>query len=286
MKTIRLLFVLGLSIAAAQAAEKEVKLLGVTSGFGRDSAVIGIWDVARNSSQIEILKVGQATEGVEVVRIDATKGAVSLNVDGKDRQISMPADSDNGATNELDRSLPVMYFQTLPLKNALTLYGDYIKRTELIHPKLEAQTFSLKINPRTREEAAEALEKLFHEHNIATIPDGEHFVMVVPFAFTNSVNATSSSLPQANSLVPVMSLNFNNAPIGLAIQTYVDFMHKEVVNLHENSVPLWYTITLVQITPLSREEIGYALKTLIEWNSIRMAPEGEGKLKLERIPSR
>jgi len=42
MKTIRLLFVLGLSIAAAQAAEKEVKLLGVTSGFGRDSAVIGI----------------------------------------------------------------------------------------------------------------------------------------------------------------------------------------------------------------------------------------------------
>jgi len=89
-----------------------------------------------------------------------------------------------------------------------------------------------------------------------------------------------------NSLVPVMSLNFNNAPIGLAIQTYVDFMHKEVVNLHENSVPLWYTITLVQITPLSREEIGYALKTLIEWNSIRMAPEGEGKLKLERIPSR
>ena len=297
MKTIRLLFVLGFSIAAAQAAEKEVKLLGVTSGFGVDSAVFGIWDVARNASQIEILKAGQGidgpglissepvkTEAVELVRIEAAKGAASVTVNGEMRHISMAADQDS--TNELDSSLPVMYFQTLPLRNAITLYGDYKKRTVLIHPKLEPQTFSLKINPRTRQEAVEALEKLFHDHNIATIPDGEHFVMLVPVTLTNSVRASSSGLPHTNSLVPAMSINFTDAPIGLAIQTYADFMHKEVVNMQDNSVPLWHTITLIQSAPLSRTEIGYALETLIEWNNIRMAPDGNDKLKLEKITGR
>jgi hypothetical protein len=43
------------------------------------------------------------------------------------------------------------------------------------------------------------------------------------------------------------------------------------------------TITLAQTTPLSKNEICYALETLLGWHKIRMAPDGNGNLKLERI---
>jgi hypothetical protein len=286
MKKIGLLFLLSLSIAAAPAAEKEVKLLGVASGFGVNFAIV---DVGGNSPEwlrMVPLRTGQSTEGVEMGNIDAAKGTATVKVNGTERRLSMPTDWDYGSTNELDPSLPVMYFHALPLQTAIGVYADYKKRTALIHPRLGDSTFSLKINPRTEAEAVEAWEKLFRERNIATIPDGEHFEMLVPFASTNSVTPGASGLPQTNSLVPAMSISFHAAPIGLVIETYADYTHNEVVNMHDRNSLLNASVTLVQITPLSREEICYAMETLINWNNIRMAPDGEGKLKLERIPSR
>jgi hypothetical protein len=215
------------------------------------------------------------------------RGVGIVTVDGIERQLSMTAYGDHVSTNQLDPQLPVMNFQALPLKSALTLYGNLKKRTLLIHPQLGTQTFSLKMNPRTQEEAVEAWEKLFHEQNIATIPDGEHFVMVVPYSQTNTISPKADSLPKTNALLPEMSINFQSAPDQLAIQTYADFVQKQIVNLNDSS---WYTccntVTFVQITPLSREEICYALKTLIEWHNIRMVPEGGNRLKLERINAR
>jgi len=290
MKTIRLLFVLAFSIAATRAAEKEVKLLGVTSGLGIDLAVIKVGGNSPEWLRVAALKTGQSLEDVEMGNIDAAKGTATVKVSGKERQLSMPLDSNDSSTNGLDPSLPVIYFHGLSLEDAMWLYADYRKRTGLVHPQLGEPTFSLKVNPRNKTEALEAWEKLFHEHGIATIPDGEHFVMVVPFAFTNSVTARSSTLPQTNSLIPAMSINFHNTPIALVLETYSDFKHEELVNLQDNS---WLKahgpypiVTLVQRTPLSREEICYALETLIEWNDIRMVPDRAGKLKLERISNR
>lgn len=288
MKAIRLLFVFCLFIASAQAAEKEVKLLGVFSGLRVDFAIVDVGGDSPEWLRIAYLRTGQSAEGVEMGAIDAAKGVVTLKVNGIERQLSMPSDWNYGSTNELTPSLPVMYFHALSLERAVGLYADYKKRTPLMHPQLGSPTFSLKANVHTEAEAVEAWEKLFRARNIATISDGEHFVMVVPFAFTNSVKPGASALSSTNSLVPPMSINFHSAPIHLAIQAYADYVQKEAVNLHDNSwlsccdVPL---ITLTQVTPLSRGEIIYALDTLFNWNNVRMIPEGAGKLKIERARS-
>jgi hypothetical protein len=187
-----------------------------------------------------------------------------------------------GSTNGSNPSL-----SPLSLQSALMLYGQYKKRTLLIHPKLGNPTLSINTSQHTEVEFAAVFEKQLSEQHVAIIPDGEHFLMLVPNALTNSLTPRANSLARTNDLVPEMSLKFQTAPIPMVIQTYADMVHKEVVNLPEsNQINCCDVVTFVQVTPLSREEICYALETLLEWRNIRIAPDGQNKLKLEKISSR
>jgi len=285
MKKIGLLLLLSLSVAA-RAAEKEVKLLGISTGFGVNYAVMNIPN-ERNSSEVVVLGDGQQNDGVQLVRVDAVNGEATVNVNGQERQLAMPADAESGATNSVDVSSAVMSLRAVPLQTAIEFYAKYTKRTVLMHPQVGNPPVSFKASPRTEAEAAAMLEKQFNNQNIATIPDGKHIVMVVPFAFTNSVTPRASSLLESNSLIPEMSANFNNAPIAIVLQVYADFVHKKIVNLDNNGgLTCCDTITFVQSAPMSRDELSYALQTLIEWHHIRMVPDANGDLKLERIERR
>jgi len=303
---IRLLCVLILSMAAAHAAEKSVKLSGVVGGmlFGKDIAFIEAQGSPGRPPETIMLGTGQSQDGIELVSMDAAKGKASVKVDGEPRELVLEPDEEHPSTHTANgASSPLIHFRSLPLLNAISLYADCKNRTALIHPQLGKPTFSINQNVRTKAEAAEVFEKMFAEQKIATIPDGEHFVMVVPNAFTNPLMPRPHALSETNFIVPAppinnsshdvvppLSINFHNAPIFLVLQAYSDFMHKEIVNLHDDS---WLDargpypiVTLVQTTPLSREEICYALQTLIEWNNVRIASSGDGNLKLERISSR
>jgi hypothetical protein len=188
MKNVWLLLALSVSVftANAQPAEKEVKLIGVTSGLDQDAAIIEI-RVSQKSPEDVMLKAGQEMNGVEMLKIEAAKGAAEVNVDGQDRALVLEADDEHPSTNTIDNSSPVIRFRSLPLNLAIDLYADYKGRTVLQHPQLGALNFSLDVRPRSKEEAAAIFEKMFNEGKVATIPDGDHFVMVVPFAFTNAV---------------------------------------------------------------------------------------------------
>jgi hypothetical protein len=190
---------------------------------------------------------------------------------------------ENGsASNRMAQMLTSIHGQSVPLKTAIEIYGYCKDRTVLRHPQLEESTFVLPPNSASKEDTATALEKLFRERNIATIIDGEHFVMVVPFTFTNAVKPHANSLAKTNSLLPAQSINFINAPAFLVLSAYADFVGKKIVNIHE--APAKLTFSIAQTTPLSREEICYALETQIAWHDIQFVPEGND-LKLERIPA-
>jgi hypothetical protein len=287
MKTIWLLLVLGMSVvtANAQVAEKKLKLIGVSSGSGKEVAMIEVRIPSRAPEDM-VLSAGQGQNGVQVVKIDMAKGTVDLNVDGEARGLVLEEDSEHPSTNTIDRaSAPSIDFRSIPLDLAISLYADYKNRTVMQHPQLGKSTFSLKASPRSKEEAAAIFEKMFSEQKIATILDGEHFVMVVPFAFTNAVKPRATAVAQTNSIVPERSVVFRTAPIEIALQTYADFVHKDIVNLHEGyRISCCPTFTFIQTTPLSRDELCYALETQIEWRDIRVVPDGNGKFKLERIP--
>jgi hypothetical protein len=275
-------------VASSQAADKAVRLVGVTSGLGLDIAIIEAPDSFRKTPVEMILAAGQAMNGVEVAKIEAAKGTVSVYVDGEARTLVLEADKEHPSTNTIDRSTsPLIHFHGLSLESAINLYNYYINRTIMQHPQLGNATFSVNISLNSKAEAAAMFEKMFNEQNIATVPDGEHFVMIVPFALTNTVIPRAISLPHAEPLVPEMSINFRAAPVRLVVQAYADYVHKTVMNRDESIrdeafIPF---VTFAQRTPLSKEEICYALETQLAWRGIRFVPEGVSDLKIERIPA-
>lgn len=270
--------------ASAQVTNKEVKLIGVSAGLDKDVAIIEVQVPPKPADNI-MLKAGQAANGVEVVKIEAAKGTVSVNVDGEARTLALEEDPEHPSTNRIDQSSsPLIRFRSLPLQIAIDLYAHYKDRTMMQHPQLGNPNFSLNVSPRSKEEAAEFFEKMFNEGNIATIPDGEHLVMVLPFAFTNAAEPRAAALASTNDVIPAGSINLRTAPFDMILEMYADYIHKNIVNLHDyNLVPRRSEVTFTQTTPLSREELSYALGTQITWRNIRVVPYGD-KWKLERIP--
>jgi hypothetical protein len=283
MKTIWLFLALSASVitASAQVSEKDVKLLGVTSGLDSDVAIIEVRTPKRSPEDM-ILKAGQAMNGVEVLKIEG-QGSVNVVVDGQARTLVLETDKNLPLANTNDRVSPVIHFRSIPLAIAIDLYAEFKNRIVMQHPELGNPTFSLDVNPRSKQEAAAIFEKMFKEQNIATIPDGKHFVMVVPFALASSLKPRAATLTQTNSMLGALSVNFQNAPMDMVLTTYADYVQKEVVNLHDGfRMSCCPTFTFYQTTPVSREELCYALETQIGWYNIRLVPAGD-KWKWERI---
>lgn len=111
--------------------------------------------------------------------------------------------------------------------------------------------------------------------------------MIVPFAFTNAVTPNAPPVASTDALLPASSVNFQSAPVGLVIQTCADFHRKEIADvpasMNQVGVSGSLTITFSQTTPLSREEIGYALETELAWSNIRLVPDGLKSVKLDTI---
>jgi len=170
--------------------------------------------------------------------------------------------------------------RSVDMSAAIKMYGLLKKRTVLQHPQLRNAKVSL-ANARTDDEMAAALEAMFKEQKIAAIPDGEHFVMIVPMALTNSVTPKAPTRADSDMLLPEASVNFGNAPLGLVLQVYADYLGKTIVN--PKDAPRMATITFTQTTVLSKQEICYALETELAWSNIQLVPDGLKNVKLETI---
>ena len=230
-----------------------------------------------------LLKEGQAQSDVEVLRIDSASGTVSVAIAGKPVLLTLEGESGFKSANKIENQTPpIVDLVSADLEAVMSLYADFKSRTVLQHPELGDGPFSVSCNPQTTNEVVDAFEKMFNEQKIATISDGNHFVMVVPFAFTNEVNPRSGSLPQTNAIISQFSVNFLRAPVQLVLQTYSDFAGKKLDNI--TGVPGRPGLTLRQTTPLSRDEIIYAIETQIAWRNIHLVPETNGVFKCEWVP--
>jgi hypothetical protein len=172
---------------------------------------------------------------------------------------------------------------SIDLQQAISLYADFKKRTVLEHPQLGKAKVFVRVDPKNEAESATALEEMFKERGIATILDGDNFVMIVPSALTNTVSPRASSLAATNHPIPTMSVNFVSVPISMVLEVYADYVGHKIVNVSE--APQGPLITFTQTTPLSKAEICYAFETLLAWQNIRVVPEGND-LKWEYIRAR
>jgi hypothetical protein len=266
--------------ASAESTMAPVKLSGIVDGFGLKFAVIKVQSAGHPAREI-FLKEGQLGEGVEMRKIDSDNGTVSLDVGGRAKLIGFDGRDEEIVTNKPGHG-PSVRLVSISLNTAITLYADLKSRTVLQHPELLDQAVSLECDARTKAEAAGALEKMFGEQKIATIRDGDKFIMVVPLGMTNGVTPHSPPSSETDVLTPAFSANFLGAPMGLVFQAYGDYVGKEVVNFRD--VGCCPMVTFRQTTPLSKAQIIYALETQFAWLGFRLVPDGTDKLKCERIP--
>lgn len=78
-------------------------------------------------------------------------------------------------------------FHSAPIDLVLQAYADYVHRTLLRSPNINAQTTVTLVqqNPLTKTELVQALDAVLAMNNIAMVPIGEKFIKVVPLADVN-----------------------------------------------------------------------------------------------------
>jgi len=271
------------SVAIAQPAGKSVKLVGIV-GLDINCAIVEVTQTnytsnhrARERTEQFILGTNQTQSGVLVQSINVIKGTVSANVDGEARTLAF--DSPKGAETTVKPS--TIQLRGVKLQRVIFLCGELKNRTVLQHPGLKDTGFTLTANPQNKPDAAKALEKLFASHEIAAIPDGDKFMLLVPCAFTNKVSPHSKDIADEEPTVPALSVNFQNVPMQKVLEVYGEYIGYPVNNLQSSPFGL---IHLVQENPLSKGQICYAMDTIFAWNGVDVILNNDHTSSWERIP--
>jgi hypothetical protein len=175
-----------------------------------------------------------------------------------------------------------------PLQQALEVYAQIKGRTLLQHPLLRNFSVSLDSESAT---AATALEDLLRQHGIATISDGDKFVMVVPRSLTNSLTPHSKQIVpgpaegskplKGNEIFPRGTINFPGTDLHQVLQIYGALINRAPV--FEPGFARGGRIHLVTVTPLTKAEMIYALETLFAWNGVAVSTIDEKSFKVASV---
>jgi hypothetical protein len=177
-------------------------------------------------------------------------------------------------------------FEDASLETFLRIYGEISKRSLLAHPLLPLTTFSLFLNATNQEQFVQSLENDLKRRKIAILSDAPKFVIIVPEQTANDPKIRlARPREDKNAHVFPGELVILHAPLMQVAEMYCLFSDSE---LDRNSFSpeiggksLRFPFT--PAGPLSREEILYALRTILYWQSLELVPAGQGKLKAQRV---
>ena len=281
MKTFNGLLIFSLLpfIASAQPAGRIVKLVGIL-GYEVPLAILQVPKTNggfERTDQFE-LRADQSEEGVEIQSIDVTNGIVLAMVDGKSRTFAFEAP---GGFKMADKPATIRLLDA-KLHPLIHFYGEAKGRTVLEHPELEGAGFTLTANPQNKSEAAKAFEQLFASRKIAAIPDGDKFILLVPYAFTNQVTPRSDELAKPGQMLGQLSINFQGVPLAKVLEVYGEYVGHPVNDVEH--VPCCNGVFLVQQNPLSKEQICYAMQTIFTWHGIRLTTNKDNTISWQKVP--
>ena len=183
-----------------------------------------------------------------------------------------------------------IHLREAKLQQALELYAQIKGRTILRQPLLKPITVSLDTEIPT---AAAAFEDMLRQRGIATIPEGDKFVMVVPISLTNSVTPRSNKIVSTvlgdlssmtnNEVIPAGTINFLPTDWNQVIPIYSDIIERKPASGSKFPYGLIYLRT---VNPLSKAEVIYALETLFAWNGLQLVPEDDKTFRAESLSER
>lgn len=228
-----------------------------------------------------VLAEGQRDGEIEVLEIHPENATVKLNLHSKGGLTNL------SLTNLADQHLnisPGIVLEGASLEPVLSLYGEFSERTLLRSQPLPKVSFTVTAPTTDRAAAAQILEKALAERELAAIPDGKKFIMVVRKAQAAKVTPQSSLIKPSvgdlkSEILPAGTIYFPNTDINQVIQIYAELVGRKL----DRSSPFLSTFhTTIQFRnqiPLTREEARYALDTLFNWAGLKMVPIGNDLIK-------
>jgi hypothetical protein len=140
--------------------------------------------------------------------------------------------------------------------------------------------------PSIKEEAISFLEKEFSKSGISVVQDGPHFVRLVP---SGALNAALSNAPLRGAqltvatnqeLIPAGMVNFPGTDLGQVLSIYSELKNRTVLRTRFLPSP---SIRFKNQCPLTREELVYALETVLALNGILPVDDGPSFVQIVPI---
>lgn len=267
----------------AQTPPAMPRLTGIVNLSGTKMAVMETLPVgAFGRGEVFILSEQQRENQIEVVEILPHTGTVRLKR-FPDTNISALT-----LTNHLAGATLGMVFENASLEPVLALYARFSERTLLRSPGLAKPSFTMAAAAENRAAASLALEGALKDKGLATIPDGEKFMMVVPRDQAAAVDPQSSQIKPSGKLqsevIPAGMLCFPGTDIAQVIQIYEELVGRK----WDRNVPLpplrYKTIQFKNTTPLNWAEATYALDTVLGWAGVKLVQVGDNQIKPVPVP--
>jgi len=267
------LFLLVLNIGLeGQTGVSGPRLAGIVNLPDAKRAVLEVPPGSVNGTSWIVLAEGQREGEVEVLEIHPEDQMVRVNLRSKG------GITDLALTNRLDQRLatsPGIMLENASLEPVLRLYGEFSERTLLRSQPLPNVTFTGGGSAPDRMAAAQILQTLLAQRELAAIPDGDKFIMVVRKAQAATVTPRSAALtPSASNpqseMLPAGAIIFPNTDVAQVIQIYAELVGRKLDQ--SSPIPLRGTIQFRSQTPLTRDEARYALDTVLSWAGVKMVP--------------
>src|SRR5690349_13032811 len=158
--------------AKAQDPAPEVRVTGIVHFDARSSVLLEI-KPARGGMERPILRVGEITQGVQVVGIDPQQGLVTMKINGTDA--TFPVDGTPASAVP-----PTLNIRSADAHQVFDVYQEISSRTVLRAGNLPGAKIDLQMTGElSRPEASHALQKALAEKGIALSGVGEKFACAV-----------------------------------------------------------------------------------------------------------
>jgi hypothetical protein len=191
----------------------------------------------------------------------------------------------------IQRFVAVTYVLAPLLGSAATVetYGELIGKTVLAPSALPLLPDSIDSElPANKANVIAFLEKEFSKRGISVVQDGPCFVRLVPSGWQAGLSTTplrgaqlhaSSSQP----LMPAGAVNFPGTDLSQVLDIYAELKSRTILRTRFLPAP---TIRFKNECPLTREELVYALETVLALNGLSTVDDGQAFVQIVPIQLR
>lgn len=224
-----------------------------------------------------ILAEGQREGDVRLLEIHPETGSVKVNLVHNPELKTL--NLTNTAPNGLDAATGIV-LENAPLESLLSLFGEFSGHTLLRWPSLTNRLFSVGASNVNKANVTVILQRALTLGHLEVIPDGDNFLMIVPESEAAHARPGAPKVDSSGAtteLLPPGAINFPNTDITQVMQIYAELVGKKLDR--SARYPMAGTIHFKNQTPLTKQEVVYALDMLFAWNGVKMAPLGESSIK-------